>query len=407
MFEAEKRNPYETWQNREELSIAQGALTNSKRPSCFVKGVYPTHLTKGSGAHVWDSNQRRYVCFIRGLGADLLGYGHTEIGHAVQNAYNRGPTLSLNTETEVLAAEKVKEIIPFASHVRFLKTGSEACLAALRIARAKTGRNKVLSDGYHGWADEFVSMTPPALGVFGVHAIEAFKDLSQIDERTAAVIIEPVATDYSEARIAELREIRERCTKVGAALIFDEIITGFRFPKLTVACEYNITPDLICLGKALGGGLPLSVVAGSEEFMECGEWFISSTHAGEQCSLSAATKFMELMQTKYDVRELWEHGAKFISGFNSLWPEKITIQGYPARGVFVGDLTTKALLWQEACKAGILLGSSFFLSFAHIGELDGVLSSLKDIISRIQIGAVKLEGELPTTPFSQRVRGNK
>lgn len=393
-----------TWQNRAELAIAQGALTNSKRPECLVRGVYPTHLTKGEGAMVWDTNNKRYVDFICGLGSNLLGHGHHEVSGVMFERAIQGATLSLGSTIEVLTAEKVKEIFPFIDLVKFLKTGSDACTAALRIARAFTKRGRVLSADYHGWHDEFVSLTPPALGVYGAHPIEKLGALEDIEDDVAAVIVEPVSTDNSPKRLEWLKRLRAQCDKTGALLIFDEVITGFRFPKLSVSNFYGITPDLICLGKAMGNGMPISVVGGKRGVMNCGEYFVSSTFAGETVSLAAALKTMTLLQTKLSVDHLWETGKQFLAAFNSIYPEKLKIEGYPTRGVFRGDEMVRALFFQEACKAGLLFGPSFFFNFAHIPLTSSVLNTCQDILTRIKTGSVRLEGDLPTTPFAQKVR---
>lgn len=394
------------WHRRAQDLIAQNALTNSKRVECFVKGVYPTHLTKGDGCIVWDTEGRQYVDFICGMGTNILGYGNVEVASAVYRRMINGATLSLSTDVELECAEKVKEIFPFVEKVKFLKTGSDACTASLRIARSLTGRKKVLSEGYHGWHDEFVSLTPPALGVMNHHHIEKFTEA--IDGRdVAAVIIEPIMTDMSEKRIEWIKALRELCTKTGTVLIFDEIITGFRFPKFSFSNYYNITPDILLLGKAMGNGMPISCVAGKKEVLDCGEYFVSGTFNGETCSLAAATKTMELLQKKMPMDDLWSKGERFQKEFNRIWPAKIQIEGYPTRGVFTGDPLTKALVWQEAAKAGLLFGSSVFINFCHPPLLDLVISTVKSIVSKIETGAVELQGEMPASPFAQKMRESK
>lgn len=399
-----------SWDKRERECIAQGALTNSKRPSCLVRGVYPTHLKRGLGCHVWDMQGKQYVDFIGGLGCNILGYANQEVNAAVMERLNLGTTLSLATYLEVECAEKVKEIFPFIDRVRFLKTGTDACNAAIRIARAYTGRQAVYSAGYHGWGDEFVSLSSPAVGVTHtagaqMHALDPeFRGLSC----AAAVIVEPIMTEMSDARLEWLKDLRDKCTEKGALLIFDEVITGFRFPKLSVSNYYGITPDLICLGKAIANGLPLSVVGGKKEIMECGEYFVSSTFAGETLSLVAAIKTMTLLQTnKYDLSHLWEKGQQFITQFNAIAPESVLIEGYPTRGRLLGELLPKALFMQEACRAGILMGPSWFFNFKHIDVMDAVLNTCRDIMTRIKTGSVRLEGELPVSPFSQKMRESK
>lgn len=390
--------------------IAQGALTNSKRPSCHVQGIYPTHVARGHGAYLWDHNGKKYLDFICGLGANILGYANERVNQAVAAQLGNGATLSFSTHHELEAAEKVKELVPFVDAVKFLKTGSEACSAAIRIARAATGRHWVLSDAYHGWHDDFVSLTPPAYGIPSeadgyARAIDQLRTFGQIGSDVAAVIVEPVVTDASEERRAYLQKLRAECTKHGVMLIFDEVITGFRWPRFTVANNWSITPDLIVIGKAMANGLPLAAVGGKYAVMNTpNEYFVSSTFAGETLSLVAAKATMTLLQTKFDLATLWERGAAFLEGFNKLWPESIRIEGYPSRGAFKGDPKVRALVFQEACLAGILFGPSFFLSFAHVDEMHGVLDTCRDIIGRVKRGEVKLKGELPQSPFAEKVR---
>ena len=324
---------------RAQASIAHGALTNSKRPETFVKGVYQTHLTAGRGPYVIDVEGKQLFDFICGMGSTLLGHGNHDIANAIYQRAISGITLSLGSDLEIRLAEKIKEIIPWVHKVRFLKTGTEACMAAVKIARAATGRGWVLSEGYHGWSDEFTSLTPPALGCHPVSMIGKMTSFDAITPDIAAVIVEPVMTDMSELRVAWLRRLREKCDQVGALLIFDEVITGFRVPKWTLSQHLGVEPDLLCLGKAMGGGLPISAVCGKDKVMECGEYFVSSTFAGETCAIAAALTTIELKQTKnYDITDLWEKGQKFKDQFNSMYPEELKLIGYPTRSVFEGVL---------------------------------------------------------------------
>ncbi len=387
--------------------IAQGYLTNSKRPESLVKGVFPTHVARGQGCYLWDFSGNKYLDFICGLGTNLLGYSHGRVNAAMIDQMGHGATHSFATHVELEAAEKLKEMFPFVDAVKWLKTGSEACSAAIKIARAKTGRDWVISEGYHGWHDDFVSLTEPAIGV-APRLQEGRKisklDITEIDAGVAAVIVEPVITDYSPERVAWLQNLREMCTKHGVMLIFDEVITGFRFPKYSVAGWTGIIPDLICLGKAIANGMPLAAVAGKYDVMNGAEYFISSSYAGETLSLAAAKMTMTLLQTKYDLEWLWGHGKRFLDQFNAMWPEKLWIEGYPSRGAFKGDPLVKTLFWQEACRAGIIFGPSFFLNFPLCEEYPNIMGALKAIVERIRLGEVKLLGEMPQSPFAQRVR---
>lgn len=390
---------------RAQECIAQGSLTNSKRPESLIMGVYPTHMQSGKGCYMYDVHNRRYIDYITGLGTNLFGYANPTINMAVKHQLDYfGPVLSLATVRELEAAEMLKSMFPFIDCVKYLKTGTEACMAAVRIARAKTGRKHVLTEAYHGWSDEFVFQTPPAIGVPSADYMNKLSDFD-IDESIAAVIVEPVVTDMSTERIEWLKKLREDCTKHGVLLIFDEIITGFRFPRFSVSSYLGITPDIICLGKAIGGGMPLAAVGGKYDVMNGAEYFVSSTFAGDPVALAASKAVMDmLLKKKADIDWLWERGQEFLDQFNALWPEKIRIEGYPTRGIFKGDDMVKGLLWQEACKAGILFGPSWWMNFPLVEETHSVISTCKDIINRIQNNQVTLEGSLPRSPFAQRSR---
>jgi len=394
-----------SWHHRANNAIAQGYLTNSKRPESFVKGVYPTHVLRGEGGYLYDTSGRKYLDLICGLGTQLIGYGNPRIGAAISEQYGLGVTHSLATTLEVLVAEKLKEFFPFVDAFKFLKGGGQACDAAIRIARAHTGRDVVLSSGYHGCGDDFVSLTPPALGVPARAHIRPFRSCDDISGETAAVIIEPVVTDFSRDRIEDLKRIREACTKNGCLLIFDEVITGLRFERWSVANKTGILPDLIVLGKALGGGLPLSAVGGSYAVMSASEYFISTTHGGETLSLAAANALLKLLQNKvFDIDRLWEEGKIFQDAFNAAALGVVELVGYPTRGIVKADPAAKAAFMQECCDAGILVGSSWFLSFPNIAELPKLLSVFKAMIGRIKRGEVKLRGEAPKSPFAEAVR---
>jgi glutamate-1-semialdehyde 2,1-aminomutase len=389
--------------NRAERSIAHGALTNSKRPSAFVRGVYPTHVRHGHGAILRDVDGNRYIDTICGLGTNLFGYGNPRVERAVTQAIQSGGSVfSLSSETEVEIAEMMKETFPFLERVRFLKSGSEGCTAAVRIARAFTGRDWIISEGYHGWHDEFVSLTPPAKGVTGRFDTETMPD-GDLGEDLAAVIVEPVITDISNDRRQRLQRLREQCDKKGTLLIFDETITAYRFPGFCVARHWNILPDLWIGGKAIAAGLPLSVVGGRADVMEA-DYFVSSTWAGDRLALAAARVACDLVHGTFKPDDLWLYGQEFLARFNDVTPS-VQADGYPTRGIWkFSTEMMKALWFQEMCKAGVLVGPSWFYNkFIH-NELDNLISIHQGVIRKIQEGKCRVEGDPPRSPFAERVR---
>lgn len=395
---------------RSQDSIAQEALTNSKRPSCFVKGVYPTHVDGGDGVYLY-ADGKDYIDMIAGLGSCLFGYGHPIINRAIIDQLSTGTSYSLSSKLEVELAEKLKTVLPWCEQFKFLKTGSEACTAALRIARAYTGRELVLTEGYHGWHDEFVSLEEPALGVTGSFKI---KKLANDDgsEVPAAVIIEPILLEHDKKRIDELRQLADKCAKTHTILIFDETITGLRYPNMSVSSYYGIKPDLIIMGKALGGGLPLYLVGGKKKVMSCDEYFVSSTFAGETASMAACSKIIDLLKSTdrddygYDLNRLWNKGRSFHLILNShLERVGLHYKGYPTRSRIQGSDVNQALFFQEMCRAGLLFGPTLFFGFQHIDYSVEILNTVKDVSIRLMtMNESDLLGEMPRSPFAERVR---
>jgi glutamate-1-semialdehyde 2,1-aminomutase len=399
---------FSLWKRAQEC-IGQGALTNSKHPENHVLGVFPSHLNHkpGSGAYVY-SGTTQYVDYICGLGTNLLGYGNGYITEAVRPFLQYGSSHSLPTIFEIEAAEALKTMFYFTDRWKFLKSGSQACTAAIKMARAYTGRKIVLSEGYHGHEDEFVSLTSPATGCHT--CTEIFPLEQKVDPSSvAAIIVEPIITDNALSRIEQLKELRAYCDLHSIVLIFDEVISGFRYDKYCVSLAYNILPDLLIIGKAIANGFPLAAVGGKAKIMD-GNYFVSSTYAGEILSLIACKTTVNLLLNshQYKMETLWESGQIFITKFNQIMEGIIKLAGYPTRGVFEGSDLDVALLRQEACKSGILLHKTWFYNFPLMREDFLFFTFLSEFSKKLRMGHIKLEGQMPKAPFSQKVRdGNK
>lgn len=399
-----------TFAQRAEKLIAQRALTNSKRPESFVEGVYPTHVTRAKGCFVWDEHGKRYIDFICALGTNLLGYVHKEVTGAVTEQLNKGTLFSLSSTLEVEFAEAIQSHFPFIEQIKVLKSGSEATSAAIRIARAATRKSLVLKHGYHGWHDWAIILDPPAHGVPGHTCIDVMDldlglSLPSSLSNVAAVILEPVITDYSPNRIEFIKELREKTKKAKVPLIFDETITALRFPEMSFSRHIGVYPDLIVMGKALGGGLPISIVGGSKALMSR-DYFVSSTFSGDLAAMAAAMKVLPL--AKESLGRMWEEALRFKTDFNALGGDLVWLEGYPTRGVLKSkDELTKALFMQEMCQAGVLFGPSFFWCEPHAYETSLVLSLMQNTISRLKLNQIKLLGKLPVKAFSQKQREEK
>jgi len=393
------------WCRRAERAIAQTTCTNSKRPSAFIEGIYPTHVAKGHGCYLYDVKGNRYIDFVGGLGTNILGYGHPKVTEAVVKYAYRGPSLSLPHTLEVEVAEKVKDMFPFIEKVRFFKTGSEACSAAVRIARAyNSSGNYVISDGYHGWHDLFTSMSSPALGVRDSFcAVDTFS-YNPTTYYAACWITEPLHLDASPDRIKEVRRWMGLAEKNNFVTIFDEIVTGLRVPNHSVASWWKLKPDLICLGKGIANGYPLSIVGGRSEVMDCGEWFCSSTYAGDVVSLAACQATLNEVSKNKSVEDLFFYADNFLSSLNSILDLiDVEIEGYGTRGLLDVSTRNAALLMQECCKANILLGKAYFFSWAHLeAEItEHVLNVIGDVVERIKRGRTRLEGPMPIQTFKR------
>ena len=391
---------FEGIKHRANNCIAQGALTNSKHPDRFLSMI-PSHVKYGYGPYLVDTKDNKWLDMISGLGANHFGYGNKKIQNEVIRYAFHGRCHSLPTYHEVEAAEKLKNLFYFVERVKWVNDGSSACTAATIIARAATGRSRILTEGYHGWHPEHIS--PVAFEPNGnIYNIKKMNDIGDIDNTIAAVIIEPVELDNSKDRIEWLRKVREKCTKHGVILIFDEVITGIRYPKFGVCNEYIIEPDLLLLGKAIGNGEKIACVCGKKELMNY-QYFISGTYHGHIHSLIASKMSMHLAKydTSYDNTKLNEDSLLFYEAINRLAGGLFRIEGWGCRGAFKGDYI---LFFQEMAKARILFGPSIFINFESVKHLDDILKIAEIAIDNINNGKSKLIGKMPTGAFSTKLR---
>lgn len=381
-----------TLQKRSESVMAQkNTGTMSKWPNQYIRGTYPTHLVRSKDCYVYDSDNNRYIDFIGGLGVNIIGYNHPKVVEAVKKQAEEAVSLSLAHPLEIEVAEMVVDMVPAIEKVRFLKTGSEACNAAVRIARAHSGASVVHSEGYHGWADMFTQMTEPARGCCKNCPIEKLTP----ESNPSVIITEPIELDVSASRKKHLQSLK-------GIVIYDEVVTGFRVPQYTVSRWWDLDPDLTVLGKGLASGYPLALVGGKKELMDIPDYFISSTYSGEAVSLAAAKATLSVMKTK-SMKDLWYYSNKFMERFNDIMKEHdVVIQGYGTRGMLDNTNPNVQIFMEQACKAGMLFGKAFFYSYAHMeSNLDEtILSNISDISSKMRQG-LELEGLTPENVFKR------
>jgi glutamate-1-semialdehyde 2,1-aminomutase len=289
-----------TWLDRADAVLPTGASTGSKRVEVLYGGRghdLPSHFASAAGALITDVNGFQYLDCTMALGAVSLGYAEPRVTRAVIDAVSRGNASALSDYREVELAERLCGIIPCAERVQFLKTGAEATAAAVRLARAFTGHERVIACGYFGWHD-WCSQAPgvPAAVRDSVTWVP-FDDVVALEQAAgvsgfAAIVIEPVIERAPS--IEWLARARALCDTAGAVLVFDEMKTGFRVAPGGYQELCGVTPDLATFGKALANGYPLAVVAGKEAVMNMArESWISSTLASESSSLAAALAVLD------------------------------------------------------------------------------------------------------------------
>jgi len=246
------------WMKAQEL-IPDGTQTMSKGPQQFVFGVFPIYLERGKGSHVWDVDGNEYIDYSQALGPIILGHAYPAVTEAVRHQLEQGTTFTLLHPLEVEVAELLTEIVPSAEMVRFAKNGSDVTAAAVRLVRAYTRREHIAYCGYHGWEDWYVAGTTRNIGVpaclrdllhpFEYDHIETLEQVfAEHPDDIAAVIMEPVIT--VPPRNGFLEQVKELAHAHGALLIFDGVVSGFRYALGGAQVLYGVTPDLTCLGKA-------------------------------------------------------------------------------------------------------------------------------------------------------------
>jgi glutamate-1-semialdehyde 2,1-aminomutase len=313
---------------RAEHLILNGTQLYSKMPSVGVLGVSPLYFVRGQGSHAWDLEGNEYIDLTMGLGPCILGYNHPAVREAVLKQFEIGAIFSLPHPIEVECAERIHEVVPCAEMMRFLKTGSEAVQAAARIARAYTGREKIIKGHYHGWHEWCITGTPRDGGVPKVYrdySLEVhYNRLDECEEyfrkhpgEIAAVVMEPI--EFEAPRDGFLENMKELCHRNGALLVFDEVVTGFRYSIGGAQKHFGVIPDIAAFGKGMGSGLPISCVAGRREVFEGAKdkIFVSSTFGGETLSLAACIATIDVMKAEPVHERLWVIGDRIRDGFNA------------------------------------------------------------------------------------------
>ena len=299
------------------------AGVNSPVRAFGAVGGTPPFFERASGAYLWDADGKRYLDYVGSWGPMVLGHTHPAVVEAVQAAASRALSFGAPTEAEIELAEAICRLVPSVEMLRLVSSGTEATMTAIRLARGHTGRSLIVKfEGcYHGHADSLLVKAGSGALTFGnpssagvppetaAHTLVlSFNDLKQVEEtfkskggEIAAVIVEPVAGNMNLVLPAPgfLEALREQCTRHGAVLIFDEVMTGFRVARGGAQARYGIRPDLTTLGKVIGGGLPVGAVGGRREILQkiapLGPVYQAGTLSGNPVAVAAGLATLKLV----------------------------------------------------------------------------------------------------------------
>ena len=397
--------------------IPTGNQLLSKRSELFLPGGWPAYYKKSSGCSVWDLDDNHYYDFAQmGVGTCVLGYADPDVNNAVTNAVDLGSMSTLNSPEGVELAELLIGLHPWSDMARFARTGGEACSIAIRIARAATGKSKVLFCGYHGWHDWYIasnldstdnlnSQLLPGLHPNGVpkelagtaipfhyNDFEGFDSrISECRDEIACIIMEPRRSHAPAPGF--LKHIRKKTDQLGAVLIFDEVTSGFRVNNGGIHLTYGVSPDIAIFGKALGNGFPISAVIGKRAVMEAAESsFISSTLWTERVGFVAALATLKKFIANDVHLRLIEYGERI----NSIWTKwakhfslNITIDGIePLTHInfdYEESQAIQTLFTQEMLKLGFLQGAAVYTTRAYNND---VLEQYDEAVKKV-FGVIK------------------
>jgi glutamate-1-semialdehyde 2,1-aminomutase len=382
--------------------------TLAKGPGQYVDGVAPKYLKKGKGAHVWDVDGNEFLDYNMAIGPLSLGYAYSRVDEAIIAQLRDGITFSMMHELEVVLAELIHRVIPNAESIRISKTGADVTSAAVRVARAFTGRSKVLCCGYHGWHDWYIAVTSRNSGipaaVKDLSATFEYNDLDSVraalDEDTACVILEPFVFEAPKNNF--LQELKALCAANGTLLIFDEMWTGFRIAVGGAQEYFGVVPDLACYSKAFANGMPISLLTGRRDVMRLflEEVFFFTTFGGEALSLAAAIATIQEMIEKNVPAYLADKGRRLKEGYNLLAMELgvdgyTHCTGYDCRSLVSFDgsagnpLELKSYVQQELIKRGILWSGFHNISFSHTdADVDYTLAAYREVLGLLRDAVV-------------------
>lgn len=375
------------WRQRALAVMPVGSSTNSKAPTLLPDE--PEVIVRGHGCRVWDDRGREFIDYRCALGPVTLGYADPTVDAAIRAQLDDGILFGHPHPLETTTAELFCSLVPGAEAARFLKTGGEALAAVIRIARAHTGRDRVVQIGYNGWLNSLaagarvlpgattdaVPGVPAALAALH-HAVD-WEDRATLDRlfltRGSEIAVILVAADYPAIPEAAgfYRYLRDLADRHGALLAYDEMVTGFRVAIGGMAEATGVLPDLSVFGKGIANGMPLAVYCGRREVLgvlDRGEVVVTSTYGGETLSLAAATATMTAIRDRDVIARLLASGTRLQNGLNAVFAETgsgIRLVGHPACPQFVGaDAEIQAFL-RAAFRHGLSFYRVVYVNAAH------------------------------------------
>lgn len=339
-----------------------GGVNSPVRAFKAVGGT-PCFIEKAKGAYMWDANQSRYIDMIGSWGPMIAGHAHPYVLEKIGQALQNGSSFGAPTSLEVDLAQRICELMPAIEQIRLVSSGTEATMSAIRLARSYTNRDKIIkfNGGYHGHADSLLVKAGSGLMTFGTpssggilpdvakhtlvleyNSIEQITQaFSEFGEQIAGVIIEPIAgnMNYIPAKQEFLQTLRNLCNHYASVLIFDEVMTGFRVGLQGATHHYQINPDLICLGKVIGGGMPLAAFGGKRQIMQClapiGNTYQAGTLSGNPVAVTSGLATLDLVMQNGFYEQLSTMTRYFVDGVVERFQQKgIACVGDSMGGMF-------------------------------------------------------------------------
>ena len=425
------RTQSQEWLARAEEVLVGGV--NSPVRAFRAVGGQPLVIERAAGSRLWDADGREYLDYIGSWGAMILGHAHPNVVAAIQEQAARGTSYGMTNALEIELAEEIRKALPSMEKVRFVSSGTEATMSAIRAARAFTRRELVVKfEGcYHGHADSFLAQAGSGLATLGIAASPGvpaataeltltvpYNDVAAVEQafaahagKIAAVIVEPVAANMGVVPPADgfLRSLRDITARAGALLIFDEVITGFRLGYGGAQTLAGITPNLTTLGKIIGGGLPAAAYGGRHEVMSLvaplGPVYQAGTLSGNPLAMRAGLQTLRLLQRAEFYESLNAAAARLAEGVRGALAEsgvegRVNVAGSLLTLFFTGeevssydaakraDTSRFAAFFSEMLERGIVLPPSqfeaWFVSAAHTSEdIDRTLKACRESLRAV------------------------